>query len=57
MGIVKLRIVEFGFEALKKGTNLRRKTRRILCQVTYHVKSFFLPIDQGLCVGYYHIVF
>jgi len=55
MGMVNLITFENRFGAFKKGAKTPLKTGRILCQLTFHVKSFFLPIDKSLFVGYYHI--
>jgi hypothetical protein len=53
--MVNLTTYENRFGAFKKGAKPPLKTGRILCQVTCHVKSFFLPIDESSRVGYYHI--
>src|SRR6185436_20592427 len=55
MGMFNLTTFENRFVAFKTGAKPPRKTGRILCQLTCHVKSFFLPINESLCVGYYHI--
>ena len=55
MGMVNLVTFENRFGAFKKGAKPPRKTGGILCQLTCHVKSFFLPITESQCVGYYHI--
>lgn len=56
MEIVKLLMFENGFYALKRALSYWRNIGRILCHLTLHVKSFFLPIAARLELGYYHMV-